>query len=86
MDSTVQAKLGDDEDERTISFTHSERTVKKYTDEDVMRAVRARIPNGLQICVNAIPRYSGSVYTLVELNKLVDKIVDDSLFYGGLWF
>lgn len=55
---------------------------KKYTLNDVFKAVKARIGNR-PICTNALSRMDrDEKFDIDKLNDLADKIVDDTLFYG----
>lgn len=60
--------------------TVSERTNRKYTRNDIINAARALHKGSL--CVDAIP--ARDLFTLEELNEIVEKIIDDSRYYGGM--
>ncbi|WEM34344.1 hypothetical protein [Xanthomonas phage X1] len=70
----------------SLSYTHSERTVKKYTVNQACTSARYRLEkSGLtSLCTNSISGRSGSeLITLEELNKIADAIVDDTFMYDG---
>lgn len=70
------------DDHRTkFRSTHGERTNRKYSRADIMKAVRAQY-KGKYLCVNAVPAHD--LFTLEELNEIVEKIIDDSRYYGGM--
>ena len=70
--------------EELAVFTHSERTIKKYTLEDVKAAARALVKPGVGICNDAISKLQGDDtirFTAVEVTRLAEKIAFDSEFY-----
>lgn len=70
----------------SLTYTHSERTVKKYTVNQACESARYRVAkSGLtQICTNSLRGRPGSeLITLEELNKIADAIVDETFYYDG---
>jgi hypothetical protein len=66
-----------------ITYTYEERTVKKYTSADLDKAIRAR-RDGKDICTEMLRGHGPSdMYTLVELNELVDLVVASSEYWDG---
>ncbi len=66
-------------------FTRSEREEKNYTIGRAVASARRILANkGIRcICVNALERRPDSTpITLVELNRLVRAMVDDSLYHA----
>lgn len=60
-------------------FTYRERTLKKYTLDDVRTAAEARL-NGKTMRVDALQPFSYTDrFTLVELNRIVEDIFFDTL-------
>lgn len=72
-------------------YTKSERTVKKYivgnAVESAHRRLRAKYGKDAKLCVNAVSRLSLSdPITLEELNKLAEKMYDDTVYHDyGMW-
>ncbi len=67
-----------------IFYTKAERTEHKYTLGDIYKAIYARVPEHLAICINHIsrnPGYEHSKFTLVELNEIAERVVEDTLYY-----
>lgn len=67
-----------------IRWTLSEQRDEKYTVGQAIEIARMLL-NGRAVCVNAVsgPRYVGAdtKITLVKLNDLVERMVDDSNYY-----
>lgn len=67
-------------------YTRSERTEKKYTVEDAIKAAEIVLAGKVPTCLNPIQAKGYSVHdklTLVELNDLSEHIVSDSNFYAS---
>ncbi len=65
----------------SITYTHAERTVKKYTVADAIDAAKARCTGS--ICTDAIQgRALTEPITLVELNHIADSICDDTALWN----
>lgn len=66
-------------------FTHSERTVLKYTVGGALASAKRRLEQKRcrhAICTNAIgARQLSEKITLVELNRISDRIFDDTMYY-----
>lgn len=66
-------------------FTLSERTEKKYTIQDAMDAARALLKDKYRchsLCINSIShRDLQEKITMLTVNELVVRLVDDTLFY-----
>ncbi len=66
-------------------YTHSERTDKKYTVEDAIKAAQIVLDGKAKLCTNALHAKQfcqGDKITLVELNELSERLVDDSRYYA----
>ena len=64
-------------------YTRSERTVPKYTVGKAVSLARARLGEGVPMCMNAINRRPLSdKITLEEVNRIADEIVGDSRYYN----
>lgn len=66
-------------------FTTKEKTVRKHNVNFIMGQVRAVLKEKRVegICVNCAPDDYGQLYTTEEASVLIDRIVDDSLFYAN---
>lgn len=64
-----------------VRYTELDKTQKKYTVEDAVKAATTRLGNK-GVCMNAVCKRSlTDKITLVELNDLADLIVSDSNYY-----
>lgn len=65
-----------------MNYTRSERTVKKYTKQDVLNSAKNRL-KGKPVCVDVLKQYpDNTLFTLEELNNVADDIVGDTHFWG----
>lgn len=65
-------------------FTKSERTERKYTIGKAVASARARLGKGVPMCINALEhRPLDYKITLEELNRIADRLVDDSRYYNS---
>jgi len=63
-------------------YTHSERTVRKYTVYQAMQSAERRL-KGVPMCTNAISgRQHSDKITLKELNEISDALYNDSIYYA----
>ena len=68
----------------TITYTHSERTEKKYTIGHAIENARQVLATKRihEVCVNAVKQRDHSTpLTLVEMNELQVQLIDDSIFF-----
>lgn len=67
----------------SISYTYFEQTVRKYTQEDAKKAARFILDEKKVrfACVDAL-KNAPLLMTLPELNDLVTRLVDDSVYYA----
>lgn len=62
-------------------YTHSERTVKKYTVGQAVASAERRL-KGTPVCVNAVSgRPLSEAITLEELNEIAEAIYSDSIYW-----
>lgn len=63
-------------------YTHSEKTVKKYTIYQAVQSAVARLGDRFKgVCTNAVHgRADSEKITLKELNDIADQIVRDTKF------
>lgn len=65
-------------------FTKSERTERKYTIGKAVASAQARLGKGVPMCINALEhRPLDYKITLEELNRIADRLVDDSRYYNS---
>ncbi len=70
-----------------MNYTFKERTVKCYTVAEAINAAQIRLGEDKPMCTNSlyvcgIRRDNDEKITLVELNQIADRLVDDSHFYS----
>ena len=64
----------------TITYTYRERTLKNHAVGEAVKIVEQRL-DGVRMCTDALKhRDLSDKITLVELNELADKLVDDSFY------
>ena len=70
-----------------IPYTNSERTQKRYTVGQAIEIAKLYLANKYsltQVCVNKIrSRQNEETITLVELNKITEDLIDDTMYYDG---
>lgn len=66
----------------SISYTFKERTEKRFTKEQAVAAAAARYKK--PVCTDMCKQFPDTL-TTVEFNKLVDALVDDSMYYDDAW-
>lgn len=68
---------------KNVPFTLSERTQKKYTIADAIKAAQEYLRDrGLAMCMNSVSRLSETEpITLVDLNHISAELVEESMFY-----
>lgn len=66
----------------SIPYTFKERTEKRFTKQQAVDAAFARYKK--PVCADMCKQFP-DMLTTVEFNKLVDAIVDDSMYYDGAW-
>lgn len=71
-----------------VTWTYAEQTQQRWTVAEAIKAASARLGPDMQMCTDALldrghPRDHAAKITLIELNRLADKLVDDSLYYSG---
>jgi hypothetical protein len=68
-----------------MQFTFSERTVLKHTYGEAIRMAEAKLVGRCRLCTDAVPRdinRMDKLLTVEKLSQVVEKLVDDSLFYN----
>lgn len=69
-------------------FTQAERTVKKHTVGFAVKQAQHVLKEKRysELCVNAVRgRAYDQLLTTEEVSKLVEELVDDTLFYDGVY-
>ena len=66
-------------------YTERERTIKKYKVSEAVASARRRLKKQgfTSICVDSVERNRSydDLLTLVEYNELIQKIIDDTLYW-----
>lgn len=65
-------------------YTHTEKTVKKYTVNQAVEAAKVILKDRKvnKCCITSIQKRDlNQKITLEEMNKITEQIVDDSTFY-----